>query len=170
MRRERGQSTVEFAITFGAIILPLTVAVLFTAQLLWVWHSIVEYTREGARYAATHCWNAGGSNVSSWMTQHVPPMMDRDQFSQGSAIIEVTYYQRNAETGTLDEFTCDGAECSTDCIPDAVTVRVTGYSFARAMTYLGVPPVPLPDFRTSLPMESAGCAPGQAGESTQCLP
>jgi hypothetical protein len=171
MRRfQRGQSTIEFAIAFGAVIMPLTVMVLFTAQMLWLWHSMVEFTRQGAHYAATHCWNAGGSNVSGWMSQHVPPSMERDQFAQGSANIEVTYFKRNEETGALEEFICDGAECSTDCIPDAVTVRVTGYSYGRSMAYLGVPPVPLPDFRTSLPMESAGCAPGQNGETTQCVP
>ena len=33
--------------------------------------------------------------------------------------------------------------------------------YQRARPYLGLPPVTLPNFRTSLPMESAGCDPEQ---------
>ena len=31
--------------------------VIFVAEMLWVWHSVVDFTRDGARYAATHCWH-----------------------------------------------------------------------------------------------------------------
>jgi hypothetical protein len=165
MRSRRGQATLEFALTFSAITMPATMAIIFTSQLLWVWHSVTEWTRAGAQYAVTHCWNGSGENVMTWMRQNVPPNVDSDQLAQGSATIEVRYFQRNAETGQLEDFACEGAECSTECIPDAVTVRVTGYEFRRVLTTLGVPPVPLPDFRTSLAMESAGCSPGAA----ECL-
>lgn len=166
MRRRRGQATLEFALTFAAITMPVTAAIVFTAQLLWVWHSIVDFTREGARYAVTHCYQANGQNVVEYMRAHVPPMIDGEQFALGGANIEVLYFRRNQETGQLEEFTCEGAECSTECVPDAVTVRVSGYEFRRVLTTLGVPPVPLPDFRTSLPMESAGCQP----DGSACLP
>jgi hypothetical protein len=154
----------EFAITFALITLPLTFAIIFTSQLLWVWHSVVEFTREGARYASTHCAAGGGENVAAYMRQHVPVTIDRDQFAQGGATIEIDYYQRNPDTGQFETFACDGAECSSECVPDAVTVRVTGYEFRRVLTSLGVPPVPLPDFRATLPMESAGCTP----DSSEC--
>ena len=162
MRRatQRGQATIEFAITFAAITMPLTFAIIFTSQLLWVWHSVVDFTRDGARYAATHCYMGGGENVVSYMRSNVPPMVDWEQFAQGGATIEVQYLQRNAETGVMESFACEGSECSTECIPDAVTVRITGYEFRRVLSYLGVSPVSMPDFRTSLPMESAGCSPG----------
>ena len=159
-RSTRGQATLEFAITFAAITMPLTFAIIFTSQLLWVWHSVVDFTRDGARYAVTHCYMGGGENVVSYMRTHVPPMVDWEQFAQGGATIEVQYYQRNAGAGQLEQFTCEGSECSTECIPDAVTVRIIGYEFRRVLTFLGIAPVPLPDFRTSLPMESAGCSPG----------
>ena len=161
----RGQATLEFALTFAAITMPMTAAIIFTSQLLWVWHSVTEWTRAGAQYAVTHCWNGSGENVATWMRQNVPPNVDSPQFQQGGATIEVRYFQRNAETGQMEDFTCEGGECSTECIPDAVTVRVTGYEFRRVLTTLGVPPVQLPDFRTSLAMESAGCSPG----ATECL-
>lgn len=164
MRKRNGQATIEFALTFGALTLPLTIAIVFTSQLLWVWHSVVEFTRIGAQYAATHCASGGGENVANFMRQNVPVNIDQAQFAQGGVTITVDYFQRNVDTGQFEPFACDGAECSTECVPDAVTVRVTGYEFRRVLTNLGIPPVPLPDFRATLPMESAGCSP----DSTDC--
>lgn len=165
MRGRKGQSTVEFAITFAMITMPLTFAIIFTAQLLWVWHSVVEFTRDGARYATTHCWSGSGENVLSYMRTHVPPSVESDQLANGTANVEVRYFARNADTGQLEDYVCDGSPCTTECVPDAVTVRITGYEFRRVLSFLGIPPVALPDFRTSLPMESAGCGP----DSTECL-
>jgi hypothetical protein len=165
MTSRKGQATIEFAVTYAGITLPLTFAILFTSHVLWTWHSVAEFTREGARYAVTHCWDGSGQNVVSWMQTHVPPMLDQQQFGPGGATIEVEYLARNADSGLFEGFVCDAGTCSTACIPDVVTVRVTGYESARVLRYLGVPPVPLPDFRTSLPVESAGCSPG----STECL-
>lgn len=169
MRRARsqpGQATVEFVVLYGALVLPLTFALLFTAELLWVWHSVVEFTRAGARYAATHCWQASGENVITYMRDHVPPMVDQEQFRGGPAEIVVEYFARDPETGQLTEFTCESGECSTQCVPDAVTVRVQNYEFRRFVTFLGLAPVALPDFHTSVPVESAGCT---ADEGT-CTP
>ena len=100
------------------------------------------------------------------MRSNVPAMIDFDQFQQGAADIQVQYFTRNIDTGALEEFSCSGGECSTECIPDTVTVRVQGYAYRRFLSYLGLPPIPLPDFHTSLPMESAGCDPEQGS----CLP
>ena len=162
----KGQATIEFAITYGALILPITSAIVFTAQLLWVWHSVVDFTRDGARYAVTHCWQGNGQNVATYMRTHVPPMVDMDQFQGGGADIDVRFFQRNTDSGQLEDFTCAGSECSADCVPDAVTVHVRNYEFRRFLNYLGLPGIPLPDFQTSLPMESAGCDP----DTAQCLP
>lgn len=161
-----GQSTLEYALVFAGVIAPLTFAIIFTAELLWVWHSTVDFTRDGARYAATHCWQASQDNVTGYMRSHVPPMIDQDQFQTGQADINVRYFSRDPATGTLTDFSCDGGECSTDCIPDAVTVSVRNYEFRRFMNSLGLPPVQMPDFRTSVAMEGAGCDPDQ----NTCLP
>jgi hypothetical protein len=145
--------------------LPVTMMVIFTAELLWVWHSVVDFTRDGARYAATHCWQPGGANVVSYMRSNTPIMVDRDQFRDGAADIEVAYFSRNSETGLLEEFSCEGAECSRQCVPDLVRVRVANYSFRAFFSYLGLPPVDVPDFQTMLPIESAGCSP----DSEECV-
>lgn len=167
MKRARGrggQSTVEYVIAAG-VTLPMIFALTFTAELLWVWHSVAEFTRDGANYAATHCWMASGGNVVNYMRTHVPPMVDMDQFQTGEAEIQVTYFLRDPASGVLNEFTCDG-ECSQMCIPDTVTVRVRNYEFRKFMSYLGLPPVTIPDFQTSHPVESAGCDPEQG----TCVP
>jgi len=156
----------EFVLTYSALILPVTMMIIFTAKMLWVWNSMVDHTREGARYATTHCWQGGGENVRTWMQQNAPLTFDRDQFVQGPAVFEIDYLGRNAETGTLEEFSCEGGECSRACIPDVVRVRVTGYEFRSFFGYLGLPPVAMPTFETTMAMESAGCNP----DSEDCLP
>jgi hypothetical protein len=158
-RPRRGAAIFEYAIVYAGLLLPLTMMIVFTAELLWVWNSVVDYTREGARYATTHCWQPGGANVVSFMRANTPIMVDRDQFRDGQAELEIAYFGRNAETGALQEFTCEGSPCSRQCVPDAVRVRVSSYQFRAFFAYLGLPPVAIPDFQTMLPMESAGCSP-----------
>lgn len=158
--------TVEYVIAFAGLLLPVTMALVFTSQMLWIWHSVVDFTRDGARYASTHCWN-GGENVRTYMTTHVPLMFDQDQFRNGPASIDITYYGKDPDSGDLAEFSCDQGDCSTGCVPDVVKIGVSGYEFRTFVTsYLGLPPVTLPNFWTTLPMESVGCDPEQG----QCLP
>ena len=166
MSRARGQATVEFAILAAGVIFPVTFATIFAAEMLWVWHSVVEFTRDGARYAVTHCWQSGGENVLGYMRTHVPRMVDMDQFQSGEAEIAVSYFSRDPDSGQLTDFSCDGGDCSTACVPDAVSVRINNYQFRRFVAFLGLPPVILPGFLTSLPMQSAGCDPEQG----TCLP
>ena len=161
-----GQAALEFAILYAAVLLPLTFSIVFAAEMLWVWHSAVDFTRDGARYAATHCYMGGGENVVAYMRTHVPRMVDMDQFMSGQAEITVSYFQRDPVSGTLADFPGCDAECSLDCIPDAVTVSITNYEFRRFVNFFGLPPVRMPDFRASLAIQSAGCDPEQGA----CLP
>src|SRR5207245_1911747 len=107
---QSGQATIEYAILYAGVILPLTFAIVFAAEMLWVWHSVVDFTRDGARYATTHCWTANGDNVMTYMRSHVPRMIDMDQFQQGQAEIAVRYLSRDPDTGSLTDFTCDSGE------------------------------------------------------------
>ena len=79
-QRRGGQATIEFALLYGAAILPLTFMAIFVSEMLWVWHSVVDFTRAGANYAATHCWMGAASNVTGYMPTHVPRMIDMDKF------------------------------------------------------------------------------------------
>src|SRR5947207_9315370 len=134
-----GQATLEYAILYAGVILPLTFAIVFAAEMLWVWHSVVDFTRDGARYSTMHCWTANGDNVMTYMRSHVPRMIDMDQFQQGQAEIAVRYLSRDPDTGSLTDFTCDSGECSVNCIPDAVTVSISSYEFRRFVNFLGLP-------------------------------
>ncbi|MGH9721482.1 MAG: TadE family protein [Bryobacteraceae bacterium] len=165
-RGQSGQASVETALLYAGVILPLIFAIIFAAEMLWVWHSVVDFTRDGARYASTHCWQSGADNVLNYMRTHVPRMIDMDQFQGGAAEVAVEYFSRDPDTGALVAFSCDGGDCSSQCIPDAVSIRVTNYEFRRFVNFLGLPPVRIPEFRTSLPIESAGCDPEQGA----CLP
>jgi len=151
---EAGQATLEFALLYVAAILPLTFMIVFVAQMLWIWHSAADFTREGARYAATSCWASDGSasNVQAHM-QTVEPGVMR-QFQSASAQIQVAYFTRNAD-GSVAPF--DASACTGNlCIPDSVSVSVTNYQFLPFSGFMKLPPVTMPSFTTTEPMESAG--------------
>ena len=160
-----GQALLEFALLYTAVIVPLTFMCIFVAQMLWVWHSVVDFTRDGARYASTHCWMADGSNVLQYMQSHVPRMIDQDQFRSDGSLIQIQYFQRDPASGALSPFACNSAECGAGCIPDAVSIGITNYQFFRFSAFMKLPPVTIPPFTTNLPMESAGC-----DEAGNCLP
>lgn len=153
----KGAVATEFILVGMTLFVPLSLCLFYTAQILWIWHSAAEMTREGARYAATHCWQ-NGSNVRNYMQQNFVATPDRDQFTGGATEILVTYFGRSAETGELTEFFCD-SECSLGCVPDVVKVQIQNYEYRTFMSYWGLPPVRLPDLQTTVPMEGAGCDP-----------
>jgi hypothetical protein len=165
MRTRSGQATVEYAMLLGGVIIPVTFGLIYITQVLWIWHSVTDFTREGARYASTHCWQSDSGNVVNFMKAHVPPMINQDQFQNGPAEINVSYFSRDPISGTLGPFSCDG-ECSTQCIPDTVTVQVRNFEFRGFVSYLGLPPIQMPNFQMSMAIESAGCDPDQG----VCLP
>ncbi len=160
-----GQATVEFALLYGFVLVPLTFGIVFISQMLWVWHSIVDFTRDGARYAATHCYESSGANVITYMQSNVPLMIDQHQFQLGPATINVAYYQDGQAGGPLSTYSCDG-ECSFACEPDTVAVSVSNYQFSRLLDYLKLPPIVIPPFTTTIPTESLGCDPTTGA----CLP
>ena len=152
----RGQAALEFALLYAAAILPLTFMIVFVAEMLWTWHSVVDYTRAGAQFAATHCWesDASASNVLNWMESHVPPMLDQIQFQTNSAGIQVQYFSE-ASDGTLTPLSScsDGGAI---CEPDMVSVGITTYQFTRFSAFFKLPNVQMPPFTTTIPMESGG--------------
>lgn len=165
-RDTSGQETVEFALLYAGVLLPLTFSLIFVAEMLWVWHSVVDFTRDGARYAATHCWVSDGANVISYMRTHVPRMIDMDQFQgAGQASITVQYFSRDPDSGQLVDFTCDSGDCTTSCVPDAVTVSIANYQFARMVSFFRLPAVAMPSFQTTMPIGGAGC-----DETGTCVP
>jgi hypothetical protein len=155
-RARSGQAAIEFALLYSAVVLPLTFMLIFVSQMLWTWHTVVDYTRNIAHFASTHCWmtDASGSNVINWATSHVPPMMDQDQFISNAVGITVTYYSQNAD-GTQTPFDagiCNGGTC----MPDVVSVGIQTYTVTRFSSFFGLPNVTMPPFTTVVPMQSGG--------------
>ena len=160
--RRSGAISTEFVLILGGIMAPVTFAFIFTAQLLWIWHSVNDFTRQGAGYAATHCWLSDSSNVIQWMEANVPNMPNQATFQNGPAQISVNYFAEDPTTGILTAFACDG-DCSTGCIPDVVTVSVSNFQY---QPFYLLPPVVMPNFQATVPMESCGCDP----EAGVCYP
>jgi len=158
MGMRSGQATVEFALLYTLVIVPLTFGIVFISETLWIWHSVVDFTRDGARYAANHCYQADAANVITYMQANVPPMIDQNQFQLGQASINVAYYQNSGAGAALNAFSCD-SECSVYCEPDVVSVGVSGYQFDRLLNFLKIAPLVIPPFTTTIPTESLGCDP-----------
>ena len=148
--RQSGQAITEFALIYSAVIVPLTFMIIFVAEQLWIWHSVADFTRDGARYASTHCWVSDGSNVISYMETNTPAMIDQQQFQSGQAGITVQYFS----DGGITPFS--GDTCGGICVPATVSVSVANYQFLRFAAFLKLPPVTIPPFTTTVPMESAG--------------
>ena len=66
--RRSGQATLEFALSYAGVILPLTFGIIFTSQLLWIWHSVADFTRDGARYVAGKTSTTNGPGVAAMCT------------------------------------------------------------------------------------------------------
>lgn len=165
MNRRKGQAATEFALVLAFGVIPLTFGLIAFAEIGWTYHALTTLTRQGARYAATHCWVDGaGSNVVTWMQNNAPLFPDRRQLSSGEIQIEVNYWTHDPLTHESAPFTCV-AECSAECVPDSVTVSVRGYQFGHFLTALGLAPLQAPSFSTTLEVESAGGDPETATSS-----
>src|ERR1035438_159935 len=151
-----GSVTFETALVMAFILIPVTFGLIMTAGALWTWSGVVHLTRIGAVYAATHCYqDASGSNVVSYMQTNLPPILDPTQITNGQALITVQYWTQDPVGHQTIPFDC-GSSCSPDCAPDAVTVTVTGYQFNVVTSIVGLQPIPMPPFSTSMQVESAG--------------
>lgn len=154
-RVSRGQATIETALVF-ALVTPLTFGLIAVAEIGWTYHALVTLTRQGARYASTHCWqDDAGSNVVNWMQVNAPPFPDRAQLATGGVQIQVNYWMHDFNTHQSVPFSC-GAACSPECVPDSVTVSISGYQFNHFLPLLGLQPLQVPPFSTTVEMESAG--------------
>lgn len=155
-RNERGQATVETALVLIAGIIPLTLGLLAFAEIAWTYHALSTITRQGARYAATHCWqDDAGSNVVTWLQANAPVFPDRTLLANGGLQIQVNYWTHDVEARQSVPFTCAGG-CTSECVPDSVTVSIAGYQFNHFLTTLGLPPLQVPPFSTTVEIQGAG--------------
>lgn len=141
MKRQRGTSTVEFALV-ATLFFILLFGVIEFGRLFFVWNTLNEGTRRGARVAAVSAMNDGAiANVAIFNSPSgsgtpVLPGLDTGN-------VEVVY---------LDE---NGAVTTSAAAVRFVQVAITGYqhSFMVPLVYSTFT---VPEFRTTLPRESLG--------------
>ncbi len=164
-----GQATVEMALILGAVLLPLTLGIVALADVAWTYHALVALTRQGARFAATHCFQDDtGSNVVTWMQNNAPPFVDRPQLQSGGIQIQVSYWTHDLTDPANPvsvPFTGCSESCTPECVPDSVTVSISGYQYRHLLPLLG--PIfqdglTVPAFSTTVEIQSAGGDPEQA--------
>src|ERR1051326_5874590 len=85
-----------------------------------------------------------------------PIFPDRSQLLSGAITIQVNYWTHNLDADESDSFECDGTVACGACVPDSVTVSITGYQFNHFFQTLGLAPLQMPSFSTTVEVESAG--------------
>lgn len=137
-RAQAGLAAVEFAIV-GVYALAVLIGAMEVGRMLFVWNTLGEATRRGARVATV---NASAATVKAAVLTyagHVPGL------STG-----------NVAVGYLDEA---GAASTVNAAGVAfVTVSITGYSHSLLIPGFSNS-VPVPAFATTLPVESLGVDP-----------
>lgn len=129
--RERGATTVEFALVF-LMFLMFMLGILDFSRMLYTWQGANEATRAGARYAVVCAAPGDDSRILAKMQAVMPQI----------ASINVAWEPASCTTNTS---TCE-----------AVTVSVTGMSFrwiSPIPDSLARPIVMMPGFSTYLPRE-----------------
>jgi Flp pilus assembly protein TadG len=127
--RQRGSTTVEFAMVF-LLFLMFLLGVLDFSRMLYTWQSTNAATRIGARYAVVCAAPGDNSRILARMQQVMPDV----------TTINVVWEPAGCTTGTCE----------------AVTVSVTGLSFrwiSPIPNALAKPLVLMPGFSTYLPRE-----------------
>ncbi|MEW6168865.1 MAG: TadE family protein [Pseudomonadota bacterium] len=151
-RRESGTTVVELAVA-GAAVLLVLFACLEIARLMFVWNTIGEATRRGARLAAV-CPPNHASVIAAAVLN--PP--GGDTRSGHVAGLETT----NVSVQYLD---AGGATTASIADMAFVRVSITGFQHILAIPFI-TQTINVPPFATTIPVESLGYVPET--DSRQC--
>src|SRR5579884_3528725 len=158
--RSRGQATVETALALVVGMVPLTIALIGFSEIAWTYHALATLTRQGAQYAATHCWqDDSGSNVTGWMIANAPAFPDRPKLATGEIPIQVQYWSHDPVNHLSNPFVCDANTCSPQCVPDSVTVSINGYFYNHFFPYFGLAALQVPSFSSTVEIQGSGANP-----------
>ena len=145
-KHQQGLATVEFAF-IGLLMIIVFFAVIEFGRLLWVWNTLAEAARRGAR-AAVVCPvdHAAPANIAVFNAPNV----------NGASPVLTGLTPANVSVQYLDS-----ASVPTDVFEDIryARVSITGYSFNLLIPTLNAT-LTAPDFATTLPRESLGIVPG----------
>lgn len=152
-KRQQGLATVEFSI-IGLLMMIVFFAVLEFGRLVWMWNTLSEATRRGAR-AAVVC------PVNDPASANIAVFNAPDDNSANPVLVGLS--QANV---TVDYLDSSGTPTTVFADIRDVRVRITGYTFNLLVPILGAT-LSAPDFVTTLPRESLGIIPGVA--TPQCF-
>ena len=89
------------------------------------------------------------------MQANAPPFLDRPQLTTGEVQIQVNYWTHDLSTRETVPYSCTDS-CTPGCVPDSVTVSINGYQFRHILPLLGLQPLQVPTFSTTVGVENAG--------------
>lgn len=146
MKRERGITTVEFALV-GAVAFTVLFGVIEIGRALFVWNTLTEATRRGARLAAVCPMNHSSIWRVSILSNPAGPDTSPVVSNLSTANVAVTYLQAD---GTTIAAVYEDVRY--------VRVAITGYQHTLLIPFI-MPTISAPPFSTTLPKESLGYVP-----------
>lgn len=149
--KQAGLTSVEFAMV-GTVLLLVIFAVIETGRLMWVWETLTEATRRGARVAAV-C--PVEHNAIANMTVFNEP----DTGGESAIINGLT--TGNVVVEYLDGGSTVLASPASDdwCDIEYARVRISGFTHQVLIPFVNLT-LDAPEFATTLPAESLGLVPG----------
>lgn len=145
MKRQRGTTTVEFAIV-GAVALTVLFGVIEVGRALFVWNTLAEATRRGARLAVVCPMNHPAIKRVTILSKPEGPDTSPVVPGLSTANVAVAYLQD------------DGSAAASYSQTKYVRVSITGYEYTLFIP-LVTPKITAPPFSTTLPAESLGYVP-----------
>lgn len=145
MNRQRGVTTVEAAIV-GAVALTVLFGVIEIGRALFVWNTLAEATRRGARVAAVCPMNHLSIKRVAILSRPDGPDTSPAVPGLSTANVAVEYLQDDGSTATSYSQT------------HYVRVSITGYAYTLFIPFI-MPTITAPPFSTTLPSESLGYVP-----------
>lgn len=145
MKYQRGITTVEFALV-GALALTVLFGVIEIGRALFVWNTLSEATRRGARLAAVCPMNHPAIARVAILSNPGGPDDSPVVGNLGTANVTVSY---------LD---ADGTPTASFSAIKYVRVAIVGYAHTLLIPFI-MPTITAPPFSTTLPRESLGYMP-----------
>lgn len=158
-RRANGAAIIEFA-AVTTLFLTLLLGIMDFGRMLFVWNSVAEATRRGARVAVV-CDKADAALVRAKMKEIVPELTD------ANIVIQWQNPQGVAST-TCDWTTCKGVQVS--IYNDAANpADPNNFRIAPISPFMGFVMPPVPAFATYLPRESMQATSDAGDKNPVCM-
>lgn len=150
MKYQRGATTVEFAI-IGVMAFTVLFGVIEIGRTLFIWNTLTEATRRGARLAAVCPMNHVSIKRVSILSNPAGPDKSPVVGNLSTANVAVTYLQADGTT-----IAASYSEVR------YVRVAIVNFQHTLLIPFI-MPTIAVPSFSTTLPAESLGYVPDTGG-------